>query len=159
MDNTRLLEIPGARGKVEVDGVLGLLPKVRIDGEVIKRRRGFWPIPMRNGSTAKLTSNGVIPGFQTLYLDGKPILKLGAHVSTRARTSMYAPALIIVWPLVAAVPPLVMTVTSVLAVLMFLMNIAFVKNPAIPLGLRVAMPLVNTLVVVLALVLLFGWRW
>ena len=159
MDNTRVLEIPGARGKVQVDGVLGLVPKVRIDGVLVQRRRGFWSVPMRNGAVAKLTSNGVIPGFQTLYLDGKPILKLGAHVPTRARTAMFAPALVLVWPVVGAVPPLVMTVTSVLAVVMFVMNVVFVKNPAIPRGLRTAMPVVNSLIVVAALALLFGMRW
>lgn len=159
MDNTRVLEIPGARGKVEVDGVLGLLYKVRIDGTVIKRSRGAWQIPMRNGSVSKLTSNGVIPGFQTLYLDGKPILKMGAHVPTRAKTTMFAPALLLLWPIVGAVPPFVVTITTALAVFMFLMNIVFVKNPTIPAGLRIAMPAVNSLIVIVALLVLFGTRW
>ncbi len=159
MDNTRVLEIPGARGKVEVDGVLGILYKVRIDGTVVKRKRGAWQIDMRNGSVARLTSNGVIPGFQTLYLDGKPILKMGAHVPTRARITMYAPALLLLWPLIGAVPPVVTTITTILAVVMFLMNIVFVKNPNIPTGLRVAMPAANVLVILLAMLVLFGTRW
>lgn len=159
MDNTRVLEIPGARGKVEVDGVLGLLYKVRIDGTVVKRSRGAWQIPMRNGSVSKLSANGVIPGFQTLYLDGKPILKMGAHVPTRAKVSMFAPVLLLLWPLVGRVPVVVLTITTILAFFMFLMNIVFVKNPTIPAGLRIAMPAVNTLVIILALLVLFGTRW
>ncbi len=159
MDNTRVLEIPGARGKVEVDGVLGLLYKVRVDGAVVRRRRGHWVIPMRNRTEAKLSANGVIPGFQTLYLDGKPILKMGAHVPTRAKIAMFAPVLLLLWPLIGAVPTVVFTITTVLAVLLFLMNIAFVKNPTVPRALRVAMPLFNTGVIIVALAILFGTRW
>lgn len=148
MDNTRRLDIPGSRGKVEVDGVLGLLYKVRIDGTVIKRGRGGWAIPMRNGSTSRLTSGGVIPGFQTLYLDGKPILKMGAHVQAPEKAAMFAPLALVLWWYLG--------VGAILAVLMFLTNVMVVKNPQIPRALRIGLPLVNTAVMAAVLTVLFG---
>ncbi|WP_296665639.1 hypothetical protein [Demequina sp.] len=150
MENTRRLDIPGARGKVEVDGVLGLLYKVRIDGEIIKRSHGYWAIPTRKGGTAKLTSNGVLPGFQTLRLDGTPILKMGAHVQAPEKAAMFAPAVLVLWTL-GWVP-----VGAGLAVLLFLMNVIVVKNPNMPRGLRIALPLVNTAVMAFLLTMLFG---
>ncbi|WP_062527594.1 hypothetical protein [Demequina rhizosphaerae] len=144
MENTRRLDIPGARGKVEVDGVLGLLYKVRVDGQVVKRTRGRWPIPMRNGKTATLSANGVIPGFQTLRFEGEPILKMGAHVEPAVKVAMFAPVVLLLWGFVGAI----------LTVLMLLTNIILVKNPQMPMGLRLGLPLVNTAVMAMALTLI-----
>ncbi|WP_062522367.1 hypothetical protein [Demequina silvatica] len=141
MENTRRLDIPDARGKVEVDGVLGLLYKIRIDGDVIKRRKGAWDIPLRKGGSSKLTSNGLIPGFQTLRLDGTPILKMGAHVEPAVKVAMFAPLLLILWSFVGAI----------LAVIMFLTNVFLVKNPQMPMGLRLALPIINTAVMAMVL--------
>lgn len=149
MENIRRLDIPGARGKVEVDGVLGLLYKVKIDGTTVPRKKGHWAIPMRNGSTSKLTANGVIPGFQTLYFDGKPILKMGAHVQAPEKLAMFAPVVLLAWLFIGAV----------LAVILFLMNIMVVKNPQMPRGLRVALPLVNTAAMAVVLSILVGLPW
>ncbi|WP_062518429.1 hypothetical protein [Demequina gelatinilytica] len=146
MDNTRRLDIAGARGKVEVEGVLGLFYKVRIDGEVVKRRRGRWDIPMRNRATGALTANGVIPGFQTLRFNGEPILKMGAHVEPAAKVAMFAPLLLIVFPIAGAI----------LAVLMFFTNVLLVKNPQMPAGLRIGLPVLNTAVIALLLNQLIG---
>ncbi|WP_062465107.1 hypothetical protein [Demequina soli] len=148
MDNTRRLDIPGARGTVEVEGVLGLLYKVRIGGEIVKRSKSRWSIPLRNGSTAKLSSNGIIPGFQTLYLDGTPVLKMGAHVPTAAKVAMFAPLLLIVFGYLG----------PFLAVFMFLTNVLLVKNPQVPVGFRVAMPIVTTAIMALLLTVI-GLTW
>ncbi len=145
MENTRRLDIPGARGKVEVDGVLGLLYKIRIDGEPVNRRRGKWTVPMRNGSTSTLSANGVIPGFQTLYFDDKPILKMGAHVQLPEKVAMFTPVVLFGWLIGAPI-----------AVLMFFMNVMVVKNPQIPRGLRIALPVINTAVLALLLSVLLG---
>ncbi|WP_062384600.1 hypothetical protein [Demequina iriomotensis] len=144
MDTTRRLDIPGARGKVEVDGVLGLLYKVRIDGTVVKRTRGAWAVPMRNGSTGRLTANGVIPGFQTLRFQGEPILTMGAHVEPAAKVAMFAPLLLIAFSFVGAM----------LAVVMFLTNVLLVKNPQVPAPLRIALPVINTAVMAAVLALI-----
>ena len=133
MDNTRTLDIPGATRKVEVEGVLGILYKIRVGGEVVKRSKGAWAIPLRGGKTARLTSNGILPGFQTLRVDGTPIFQMGAHVPPAAKVAMFAPAVLILGGFLGAVA----------AVLLFLMNVMVVKNPAFPPALRVALPLIN----------------
>ncbi|SEJ46105.1 hypothetical protein [Demequina mangrovi] len=146
MDNTRRLDIPGARGKVEVEGVLGLLYKVRIDGDVVKRKRGAWAVPMRDRSTGRLTSNGVLPGFQTLRFNGEPILKMGAHVETAAKIAMFAPVILILFGFIGAIA----------AVLMFLTNVLVVKNPQMPAGMRIGLPVLNAFVMALLLNALIG---
>jgi len=146
MENTRRLDIPGAKGRVEVDGVLGLLYKITLDGEPISRRKGAWAIPMRNGTTSKITANGLLPGFQTLRLDGKPILKMGAHVQAPEKIAMFAPVILLAWLFLGAVA----------GVILFLMNIMVVKNPQFPRPLRVALPLLNTAVVALLFSVLIG---
>lgn len=158
METHRRLDIPGARGIVDVDGVLGLTFRVRIDGIVVRRSRGQWAIPLRSGSTATVTANGIIPGFQTIYVDGEPALRLGAHVEPAAKAAMFSPALLLVWPMVVAMPPVIVLVGSVLAVVMFLMNVVTVKNPQLPRGIRVAMPVINTVILLGVLLLIFGLR-
>lgn len=145
MDNTQRLDIEGARDTVEVDGVLGVFYKIRVGGEVVRRGRGGWAIPMRGGGAAQLTSRGVLPGFQTLYLDGQPIYAIGAHVEPVLRVVMFIPFLLIfVNPLLGLV----------LGVILYLMNISLVKNPLMPHPLRIALPVINALAgaVILSLV-------
>ncbi|WP_062377462.1 hypothetical protein [Demequina pelophila] len=146
MDNTRRLDIPGAAGRVEVDGVLGLLYKVKVDDQVILRRKGHWAIPLRKGGTARLTSSGLIPGFQTLRLDGEPVLKMGAHVQPPEKAAAFSPLLLILLGWLGAV----------IAVLMVLSNIVLVKNANMPRGLRIALPLVNTVVIAGVIYVLFA---
>ncbi|WP_062301479.1 hypothetical protein [Demequina subtropica] len=149
MDNTRPLDIPGARGKLEVEGVLGLTYKIRIDGEVVKRKGGRWAIPLRNGKIAKLTSNGILPGFQTLYLDGEPIFKMGAHVSTAAKVTMFTPLILLPF-----VP-----IGSMIAVLMIFTNILLVKNTQIPAFLRTVYPAIVAVLMAALLTWMFGLPW
>lgn len=156
MDNTRTLDIPGATSKVEVEGVLGLFYKVRIGGEVALRRRGAWAVPMRGGKTARLTASGVIPGFQQLSVDGTPVLKMGAHVSTPEKIVMFAPVVLLLAPLVMPIPQLVLFLVAAVAVAMVFGNIVLVKNPEVPLAMRLAMPLVTAAIMAVALAVLFG---
>lgn len=147
MDNVQKLDIAGARDTVEVDGVFGVFYKIRINGEVVKRGKGGWDVPMRDGSTAKLSPRGLIPGFQTLYLDGTPVYAIGAHVDTPMRILVFLPlVLILVNPFLGLV----------LAVILFFMNITVVKNIQMPRPVRIILPVVNTFAGALLLVLLAG---
>jgi hypothetical protein len=147
MDNVQKLDIPGARGTVEVDGVLGVFYKILLDGEPQKRRKGGWAIPMRNGMTSKLSARGILPGFQKLYLDDQPIYAIGAHVDTGLRILMFLPFLLIL-----VSPPFGLLLGGVL----FFMNISVVKNVQMPRPLRIILPVVNTLAGALILVLLLS---
>lgn len=147
MENVQKLDIPDALGTVEVDGVLGVFYKIRLDGEAAPRVKGKWTIPMRNGGTASLSARGVLPGFQTLYVDGAPVYAIGAHVDTALRIVMFLPLLLI------GVNPLF---GVILGGAMFFMNISLVKNPLMPYPLRIALPIINTLVGGFALILLLS---
>jgi len=133
--NTVPLEIPGARGKVTLQGAERIFYKVLIDGEVAKRRKGGWPIPMRNGTTSKLESRGLLPGFQRLLLDGQEIFRMGAHASTAEKVVMFLPLVLIVFGFLPAV----------IALVLFFMNVMAVKNPLLPQRVRLALPVVNTI--------------
>ena len=74
------LDIPGARQTVELENPHGVLYKVRLGGEVIKRGRGGWAIPLRNGNTARLKAKGLIPGFQVLKLEDETLFDMGEGV-------------------------------------------------------------------------------
>lgn len=142
MATTITLPIKGARSKVELSGADRLFFKILIDGEVVKPRRGFWTIQMRNGTTSQLRTRGLIPGFQSLTLDGEKVFQFGEHAY---RFERYIPFIAIL--LVIANPLLGM----VAAIAMYFMNLGIVRNPNFPVGMRVALPIVNTAVVGIAL--------
>jgi hypothetical protein len=136
VDNIQKLDIDGARDTVEVDGVLGVFYKIRVGGQVIRRAKGGWAFPMRNGTTSRVTARGIMPGFQRLYFDDVPVYAIGAHVDTPLRIVMFLPfVLIFVNPLFGLV----------LGALLYFMNISLVKNPLMPHVLRIALPVINTI--------------
>lgn len=138
------LEVPGARGTVSLDGAEGIFYKVLIDGEPVKRRKGHWAIPLRNGETAKLESRGFLPGFQRLVVDGEEVHRMGAHVSMAERVLMFLPLVLVVFGFLGAV----------LGLILFFMNILAVKNPQLPQAARIALPIINTVAGALILIVL-----
>ncbi len=140
------LDVPGARKPVELENAEGIFYKIRHGGELVKRRKGGWDIPLRNGSNARITSSGLIPGFQKLWLDGKPLYQMGADVGIAERIAVFAPLILVLW-----VP-----FGMFLAVILFFMGLPGIKNKQMPVGLRVALPLINTLAAAVILTLLSG---
>jgi len=134
-DTTVPLNIPGARGTVTLAGADGIFYKVLIDGEPVKRRKGHWAIPLRNGTTGKLESRGLLPGFQRLVMDGTEIHQMGAHASTLEKVLMFLPLVLIVTGFFGAV----------VGVLLFFMNVIAVKNSLMPRTARIVLPIVNTI--------------
>jgi len=147
MENVQKLEIAGARGTVEVDGVTGIFYKIRVDDEVVKRTKGGWPIPMRNGKVSKLSSRGIVPGFQKLYMDEALVYAMGGHVEKWLRALMFLPFLLIFVNQLFGL---------ILGVLLFFMNISAVKNDQMPMPVRAALPIINTVAGGVILALLTG---
>jgi hypothetical protein len=134
-ENAVALNIPGARGDVRLKGAEGIFYSVLIDGTAVRRRKGGWAIPLRNGSTAKLEVRGLLPGFQTLVVEGREVYRMGAHASTLEKVLMFLPLVLVVFGFLGAV----------LAVVLFFMNVLAVKNPLLPRLARTAIPIVNTI--------------
>ena len=135
------LNLKGAEPMVSVEGGLGIVAKVHLDGVRARPVRGGWQIPLRTGGEGRLAIKGFLPGFQTFLWQGEPVLKLGAHVARPERIVMYAPVLLfIAWWFMAPV-----------ALLLFFMNIPIVKNPLMPRIVRFVLPLVNTIAGAIAL--------
>lgn len=153
MENTVTLDIAGARGTVEVEGALGVLVKVLIDGTPVKARKGVFVVPRRKGEDAQVRVRGLLPGFQKVTVDGEKVLDLGAHVPTAARITMFAPLLLV---FAAGLGPFLGTIGLVLALVLFFMSIMVVKNPDMPVGLRVALPLVNTIAAAVVILVFAG---
>lgn len=135
MDNIQPLDLPGARGKVEIENAQGILYKIHLNGDVIKRRKSAWAIPLRNGKTGALRSRGIIPGFQSLYFEGEKVFAMGAHVRLAEKIAMFAPLLV----------TLFLPFGFFLALALFFLGIPAVKNLQMPRGLRIALPIVNAL--------------
>ena len=93
--DTVSLTIPGAKQSVELENPHGIFYKIRVDGDVIKRQRGSWYIPLRGGKEARLKARGLIPGFQVLKVDGDTIYDMGTGVSRLERIVMFAPILLV----------------------------------------------------------------
>jgi len=128
------LDLSGAKGKVEVTGALGIVAKVLIDGERARPQRGGWPIPLADGGETKLMVKGFLPGFQRFTWNGETVLPLGAHVPVAPKIAMFAPFLLMFgWVFLAP-----------LSLVLFLLNISIVKNPAMPVALRIGLPILNT---------------
>ena len=142
-----VLRIPGARGKVEVVGTRRVFYKIRQGGDVLKRRGGGWPIQLKNGSVAKIRAAGWFPGFQTLYLDGEKVYQFGAGVPAIAKVLALLPLLAI----------LASPVAGVLVGLVFVFySIIAIKYPEFPPGVRIALPLMNTLAAILLTLVIQG---
>lgn len=135
------LDLPGAKGSVELDGVQGIVAKLYVNGERIKPSRGGWEVPVKGGGTKRLVVRGWIPGFQSLWWDAKQVYKLGGHVGRTERIVMFSPAILIV----------LMWFLTPIALALFFMNIPVVKNSHMPRPLRIALPLINTAAVIVAL--------
>jgi hypothetical protein len=139
------LNIPGARKPVEVQNPRGIFYKIRMGGDVLRRQRGAWIIPLRNGKDARLKARGLIPGFQALYLDGEQIYDMGAGVGRIERIAMFAPILLIFWP----------PAGLILALGLFFLGLPGIKNLQIPRPIRIALPIVHLLAGALILYLLW----
>lgn len=128
------LDLPGAKGKVEVVGALGIVAKLEIDGERARPQRGGWTIPLKSGTEGRLVIKGMLPGFQRLLWRDEVVMRLGAHVGKPERIAMFSPFLLFITGVFLAP----------VALVLFLMNISVVKNPLMPRALRIALPVINT---------------
>jgi hypothetical protein len=146
MDIIQPLELPSVRGKVEIENAQGILYKIHVNGEISRRRKGAWPIPLRNGKMGALRSRGIIPGFQSLYLDGEKVFTMGAHVQLAEKIAMFAPLVLVIF----------LPFGFLLALALFLLGIPAVKNIQMPRGLRIALPIVNAFAGGLILFLITG---
>ena len=131
--DTVSLTIPGAKQSVELENPHGIFYKIRVNGEVIKRQRGSWNIPLRSGKEARLKAKGLIPGFQVLRVDGDTIYDMGTGVSRLERIVMFAPVLLVIW----------IPFGILLGLVLFLTSIPAVKNLQMPRPLRIALPIIN----------------
>ncbi len=136
------LTLKGAKPKVEVDGALGIVAKILVDGERARPDRGGWLIPLSKGGEARLMVRGFLPGFQKIWWQGEEVLALGSHVGLAERIVMFTPFLLFVmaWFMVPV------------SLVLFFMSIPVVKNPHMPRAVRIALPVVNTVAVGAALI-------
>jgi hypothetical protein len=118
-----------------VTGVHGVFYKVLLDGTPLKRRRGSWTIPLRNGKSTQITARGLLPGFQRLYLNGEQILDLGAHVSLLHKVLVFVPLLLLL------INPYI---GGLMGLIVVFLNIMTVKNPQIPPVMRTVTAILNT---------------
>lgn len=128
------LTLPRVKGRVEIVGALGLLPRVHYEGERVRTARGGFLIPTTSGEPEPLRQKGLIPGFQRYLWKGEEVARLGAHVKLPERITMWFPLALVLfaWPGV------------VMAIPLLLVSVLVVKNPQMPRGLRIALPIVNT---------------
>lgn len=140
-ENRVRLKLEGATAKVEVDGALGIVAKVLVDGERAAPKRGGWAIPTREGDE-RLAVKGLMPGFQSFIWRGKVVHKLGGHVGLPEKITLFSPALLVIliwW-------------TVPIALALFFMGVPIVKNPQMPRLLRILLPLINTVAVFFAVI-------
>jgi hypothetical protein len=146
-EDAAVLNIPGARGRVEVVGTRRVFYRVRQGGENLKKRKGGWSIQLKDGSVAKLSSAGWLPGFQTLYLEGAKVYRFGEGVPTIAKVLSFLPLTAIVADLyIGALLGLVMVFYSIIAI----------KYPEFPTKVKIALPLMNTLAAILVTLVIVG---
>jgi len=146
-EDVAVLAIPGARGKVEVVGTRRIFYRIRQGGEILKKRRGGWPIQLKNGSVGNLRSAGWYPGFQTLYLDGERVYRFGEGVPVIAKVLAFLPLLaILANPIAGGLLGLVMVFYSIVAI----------KYPEFPTKVKIALPLMNTLAAILLALVIKG---
>lgn len=145
MDNIDTLSVPGVRGALEVHGTNGIFYRIVHKGEVLKPVKGRWLLPAGANKTTELRQRGFFPGFTSLYANNEKVYAFGANVPMWLRAIVFIPLLLVL------VNPLF---GLALGILMFFMNILIVKNPQMPLPLRAALPIINTLAAGLILALL-----
>ncbi len=147
MDNTESLDIPGAKGTIQVTGVHGVFFKILINGEITKPVKGRWQVPARKGQPLEMRSRGLLPGFQRLFVGGEQVFDMGADVSLVEKIIMFVPLVLIFLNTILGLP---------LGLIMFFMNITLVKNAVMPRPLRIALPLINTAAAGFIILLLTG---
>ncbi|WP_084130003.1 hypothetical protein [Demequina sp. NBRC 110055] len=141
------LNVPRATGKVELKGAQGIFYSILLNGEPLKRRKGAWVVPLRGGKESRISASGLLPGFQTLSLDGEELYRFGAHASRTEKIVMFAPLLLLLGA---------STLAMILAILLFFSSVLVVKSDQIPRKLRIALPLINTCAGAMILVGLAG---
>lgn len=146
-DGVSVLPIPGVRGRVEAQEIYGIFYKIRQGGQVLKKRRGGWPIAMKNGTEAKLSSAGWLPGFQSLYLENERIFRFGADVTLAPKILSFFPLSAIAWSPVVGVP---------LGLIFVLYSLVSIKSPLFSTGKRIALPLMNTIAAILLTIVIVG---
>lgn len=136
------LHLKGAKPKVEVDGALGIIAKILVDGERARSGRQGWLIPLRKGGEGRLIVKGWLPGFQKIRWQGEEVFALGSHVQFPERVVMFVPFVLFLmaWFVVPV------------SLALFFMSIPVVKNPLMPRAIRIALPVVNTVAVGVALI-------
>lgn len=145
VDNVATLNIKGVRQRVELSGANGIFYRILLGGEPLKQVKGRWLLPAAGGKEVELRQRGLLPGFQKLVADGEVVYRLGGAVPLWLRIIMFVPfVLIFLNPLFG----------SILALILFFMNILIVKNPQMPLALRTALPFINTGAAAVILVIL-----
>lgn len=150
MEQRQRLTIARVKGTVEVETVALVFYRLLHNGTVLKQRRGRWLLPAKGSraDTVEVRARGFVPGFQRLFADGEQVHDFGAHVSLAERIVIFAPFL-----LIAILPWLGLPV----GLIMFFMNVTFVKNPAMPRALRIAVPIINTLAMGVIFAIFRGW--
>lgn len=139
--NRVVLDLKGAKPKVEIDGALGVIAKVLVDGERARPDRGGWLIPLRKGGQGRLVVRGYLPGFQRFFWQGEEVYRLGAHVGLAEKITMFTPFLLFVlaWFMVPV------------SLILFFTGIPVAKNPRMPRALRIALPVINTVAAFVAM--------
>ncbi|PKQ15072.1 MAG: hypothetical protein CVT68_09460 [Actinobacteria bacterium HGW-Actinobacteria-8] len=136
------LSLAGAKPKVEVDGALGIVAKVLVDGKRARPDRGGWIVPLKKGGEGRLSMKGFLPGFQRIRWEGEEVFALGSHVGLAERIVIFVPFVLFLmaWYLVPV------------SLALFFMSIPVVKNVHMPRALRIALPVINTLAVGVAVI-------
>lgn len=147
MDNVEQITVPGAQGQVEVSGAHGILFRILQDGAVVKPRKGVWELRGKGGNAVQVRARGFFPGFVKLAANSQVIYSFGHYVPAWLRAITLLPFLIIVLNPLAGL---------VFGMALFISNVLIVKNQAMPLGLRVALPVVNAVAAGLVVLLLSG---
>lgn len=140
-ENRVRLNLDGATAKVDVDGALGIVAKVLVNGNRAAPKGGGWAIPTHKGDE-RLAVKGLMPGFQSFIWRGKVVHKLGSHVGIPEKVTLFSPALLVIliwW-------------TVPLALALFFMGVPIVKNPQMPRVLRILLPFINTAAVFFAVI-------
>lgn len=140
-ENRVQLRLEGAKPKVEIDGALGIVARVLVNGERARPRKGGWAIPTKSGDE-RLAVRGWLPGFQSFVWRGQTVYKLGSHVGRAEKIMLFSPMLLIV----------LIWYTVPIALALFFMGIPVVKNPQMPRALRIALPLINTVAAFFAII-------
>ncbi len=134
--------IPGAKAPIDVVGAEGIRYRLEMNGERLETRKGAWIVPLAGGKTASVRQRGVVPGFATLVVGGEEVFNVGGAVPTPMKVLAFLPIIAV---MAGAVSYAGIALGVVVAILLVLMNIQFVKNTQMPTWLRYVMPIANSL--------------